>query len=796
MALPIRPGAAGMKTPPGGESRSGLKTASDTQLNTQLNQAPGNQTPGNQTAENRAKPDFTAWLASEFQRPAQSIGNVIKLLDEDNTIPFIARYRKEVSGSMDEVQLRSLRDRLHYLRELEERRATVLSSIREQGKLTAELEAKINALSTKRELEDLYLPYRPKRKTRASAAREKGLEPLALALFIEGVAEGMADAVADRMIAEFIGQFAGSHGGEINGEIGAEEVWAGCRDILAERVAEDADTRSWIRGITEREGKIVSAPTREFAGQKTKFSDYYAYAEPLARIPAHRYLAMRRGENEKVLKVRIAAPEEDILERQARNWGAGARGRMKDQWGQLLEDAYRRLIAPAVEVELRVALKERADGESISIFAENLTHLLLQPPGGHKVVLGLDPGFRTGSKWVVVDRTGKLLDHGAIFPLPPGNQVGQSAQAICRAIEAHHVEVVAIGNGTASRELLSFVRKALADARIEIPAVLVSEAGASVYSASDTAREEFPDLDITIRGAVSIARRWQDPLAELVKIDPKSIGVGQYQHDVQPTRLRQTLDEVVESCVNRVGVNLNTASLDLLRYVSGIGAAQAKEIIVFREARGSFTTRGELERVPRLGPKAFQQCAGFLRIPGAANPLDGSAVHPEHYPVVESMAADLRIPLPDLMGNDEAIAGIDLNRYAGGGTGLPTLEDILEELRKPGLDPRAPQEAVVFDDRITKIGHVEEGMRLNGIVTNVTHFGAFVDIGVHQDGLVHISQLADHFVKRPQDEVRVGQTVRVTVLKVDTELGRIGLSMKKQPGATKSGQNGGKEPRK
>lgn len=779
-----------MKTPPGGEFRSGLKTASDTQLNTELNQAPGNQ-----PAENRAQPDFTAWLASEFQRPAQSIGNVIKLLDEDNTIPFIARDRKEVSGSMDEVQLRSLRDRLHYLRELEERRATVLSSIREQGKLTAELEAKINALSTKRELEDLYLPYRPKRKTRASAAREKGLEPLAMALFIEGVAEGMADADADRRIAEFIGQFAGSNGGETGGEIsgeisgviGADEVWAGCRDILAERVAEDADTRSWIRGITEREGKIVSAPTREYAGQKTKFSDYYAYAEPLARIPAHRYLAMRRGENEKVLKVRIAAPEEEILERQARNWGAGARGRMKDQWGLLLEDAYRRLIAPAVEVELRVALKERADGESISIFGENLTHLLLQPPGGHKVVLGLDPGFRTGSKWVVVDRTGKLLDHGAIFPLPPGNQVGQSAQAICRAIEAHHVEVVAIGNGTASRELLSFVRKAFADARIEIPAVLVSEAGASVYSASDTAREEFPDLDITIRGAVSIARRWQDPLAELVKIDPKSIGVGQYQHDVQQTRLRQTLDEVVESCVNRVGVNLNTASLDLLRYVSGIGAAQAKEIIVFREARGSFTTRGELERVPRLGPKAFQQCAGFLRIPGAANPLDGSAVHPEHYPVVESMAADLRIPLPDLMGNDEAITGIDLNRYTGGGTGLPTLEDILAELRKPGLDPRVPQEAVVFDDRITKIGHVEEGMRLNGIVTNVTHFGAFVDIGVHQDGLVHISQLADHFVKRPQDEVRVGQTVRVIVLKVDAELGRIGLSMKNRPGASKSG---------
>jgi len=721
--------------------------------------------------------DLVARLAGELSLPPPLVGNALRLLEEANTIPFIARYRKEQTGSMDEVVLTDLRDRATYLRELEERRATVLAGIEAQGQLVPELRARIEAAQTKQELEDLYLPYRPKRRTRATMAREKGLEPLARTLFVERA----PDAVADAAVAAFIAAY--------DGAIAAEEVWAGCRDIVAEQVAEHADTRAWIRERTWREGRIAAGAAPAYGSRKTKFSDYYAFEEPLARIPAHRYLALRRGENEKVLRVSVHAPEAEILARLEQDWcpprqGAPMEARLRAQWRQLLEDAYRRLLAPSIEVELRVRLKEVADEASIAIFRENLRHLLLQPAGGQRIVLGLDPGLRTGSKWAVVDGTGRLLEHGTIYPLPPQNQVGQSAQALEKAIRAHRVEVIGVGNGTAARELLAFVRQMLKGAGLTARAVLVSEAGASVYSASELAREEFPELDLTIRGAVSIARRWQDPLAELVKIDPKSVGVGQYQHDVNQTRLRQSLDDTVEFCVNRVGVNLNTASWALLRYVSGLSGTLAKEVVLFRDVRGPFPSREELRRVPRLGPKAFQQCAGFLRIPDGANPLDGSAVHPEHYALVERMVAELGVPLAELVRNEALLEGIDPQRYVSEETGLPTLRDILAELRKPGRDPREPADAVQFDEDVTEVAHLRPGMRLEGIVTNITHFGAFVDIGVHQDGLVHVSQLADRYVQHPAEVARVGQAVRVTVLSVDAERGRIALSMKSNPDLT------------
>jgi uncharacterized protein len=713
--------------------------------------------------------DLVGTLAGELGVAPAQVAGALRLLEQENTIPFIARYRKEQTGSMDEVVLRDLRDRSQYLGELEERRRSVLESIETQGKLSPELRAQIEAVSTKQALEDLYLPFRPKRRTRATIAREKGLEPLAHALFLER----LPDAEADAAVSAFC---AGVEGG-----MSAEDAWAGCRDILAEQAAEHAESRAWTRGSTWAKGLIRSTPTAEYAERRTKYADYYAFEEPLARIPAHRYLALRRGEMEKVLRVTVAAPEEEILAHLSGHWCSGVQGRLGEQWRQVLEDGYRRLIAPSIEVELRVQLKESADAASIAMFAENLRSLLLQPPGGQRVLLGLDPGLRTGSKWAAVDGTGRLLEHGTIFPLQPQNQVGQSAQVIEGVVRRHGVEVIAVGNGTASRELLAFVRQTLQAAGLTARPVLVNEAGASVYSASDLAREEFPELDVTIRGAISIARRWQDPLSELVKIDPRSIGVGQYQHDVNQSRLRQALDDTVEFCVNRVGVNLNTASWALLRYVSGLGAAQAKEIVLFRDARGPFASREALQRVPRLGPKAFQQCAGFLRIPDAANPLDASAVHPEHYALVQRMAADLGVALSELVRNEALLDRIDLQRYVTDETGMPTLQDILGELRKPGRDPREPADAVQFNEAVTELAHLRPGMQLQGVVTNVTHFGAFVDIGVHQDGLVHISQLADRFVRSPGEVVQVGQAVRVTVLSLDEERKRIALSMKSQP---------------
>ena len=716
--------------------------------------------------------NLAAVLAGEFQFEPGGVANTLNLLDEGNTIPFIARYRKEMTGSLDEVELRDLRDRAAYLRELEERRATVLDSVAGQERLTPELERKILSVSSKQELEDLYLPYRPKRRTRATMAREKGLEPLTGSVFRAGV----SDAAADAAVHAFVSARAGTER-----EMDAETALAGCRDIMAETVAEDAATRAWTRRMTWSEGTLESRAARGFMEKKTKFKDYYQFSEALKSIPAHRYLALRRGESEKVLKVSVSPPREDILTRLEKQWGRDAGEKLREQWRQLLHDAYTRLIAPSIELELRLRLKEAADKDSIALFAENLHSLLLQAPGGQSVVLGLDPGFRTGSKWVVVDATGRVLEHGAIFPLPPQNRAGEAAESLKSAFAAHRVEVAAIGNGTAARELMAFVKQTVSGMKTKPRLVMVSEAGASVYSASDLAREEFPDLDVTIRGAISIARRWQDPLAELVKIDPKSIGVGQYQHDVQQGLLKKALDETVESCVNRVGVNLNSASWALLRYVAGVGPALAKEIVIQRDARGPFQDRADLLRVPRMGALAYRQCAGFLRISAGGNPLDRTAVHPDHYPIVEKMAADLGVELSGLVGNPALAAKIDPDAYITGETGRPTLEDILAELAKPGRDPRPDAEAVRFHDDITEIGHIQPGQRLNGVVTNITHFGAFVDVGVHQDGLVHISQLADKYVKNPHQVVRVGQAVEVTVLSVDLDLGRIGLSMKKNP---------------
>ena len=718
------------------------------------------------------KETLVAVLAGEFQWSPGRVGNTLNLLDEGNTVPFIARYRKEMTGSLDEVQLRDLWDRAVYLRDLEERRSTVLESITGQERLTPELEQRILSVTSKQELEDLYLPYRPKRRTRATMAREKGLGPLADSLFQAGV----SDAAADAAVRAFVSASAGT-----DTAMDEKTAWAGCRDIMAETVAEDAATRAWMRGMTWRDGTLESRAARGFMEKKTKFKDYYQFSEPLRSIPAHRYLALRRGESEKVLKVGVSAPSEDILTRLEKQWVRDAGQKVREQWGQMLDDAYTRLIAPSIELELRLRLKETADKDSIAIFAENLNNLLLQAPGGRSVVLGLDPGFRTGSKWVVVDATGRVLAHGSIFPLPPQNRAGEAAKLLKSVFATYRVEVVAIGNGTAARELMAFVKQTVPGPETQPRLVMVSEAGASVYSASDLAREEFPDLDVTIRGAVSIARRWQDPLAELVKIDPKSIGVGQYQHDVQQGLLKKALDETVESCVNQVGVNLNSASWALLRYVAGVGPALAKELVLRRDAQGPFQDRAQLLEVPRMGALAYRQCAGFLRIPEGRNPLDRSAVHPDHYPIVERMAADLGVELSGLVGDPELAGKIDLEAYITGEVGRPTLEDILAELAKPGRDPRPEAEAVRFHDDITEIGHIRPGQRLNGVVTNITHFGAFVDVGVHQDGLVHISQLADKYVKNPHQVVRVGQAVQVRVLSVDLELGRIGLSMKKNP---------------
>ena len=693
------------------------------------------------------------------------VEHTVDLLQEGATVPFIARYRKEHTGELDEVQIRTVEELFAYFCELEERKITVLKSIEEQGKLTPELRERLESSRKKTEVEDLYLPYKPKRRTKATIARERGLEPLADIIAAQELTSGTPEDAAFIFI-------------DPENEVpDAASALEGAGYILAERLADNADARAMVRRLTKDQGVMTSRVAADYKEQVTKFEMYYEYQEPLKAVPSHRMLAMRRGEKDEVLYLSISAPVEQIL--------AGLKSHLivrNSIFSQLLErvaeDAYKRLIAPSIEVELRLESKERADEAAIQIFARNLRELLLAAPAGGKRVLGIDPGFRTGSKLAVVDATGRFLEHVTIYPHIGEARVPQARQDLLRLVETHAIEMVAVGNGTAGREMEIFTKETLAAAGLQLPVVSVSEAGASIYSASDIAREEFPDLDLTVRGAISIARRLQDPLGELVKVDPKSIGVGQYQHDVNQGMLKKSLDGVVESCVNFVGVDLNTASWALLAYVSGVGPALAKTITRYRDENGSFLSRKALIKVPRFGAKAFEQAAGFLRIRGGTHPLDNSAVHPERYKLVETMAADLGVSLAQLVADPALVDRIDLKRYVTDSVGVPTLNDIMAELKKPGRDPRSQFQTATFRDDIREISDLKEGMILQGAVTNVTAFGAFVDIGVHQDGLVHISHLASRYVKDPNDAVKAGQVVKVKVLSADPQRKRISLSIK------------------
>lgn len=708
---------------------------------------------------------LTDWIIDATGFKPFQVRHTVKLLLEGATVPFIARYRKEQTGELDEVQIRTIEDQFGYFCELEERRLTVLKSIDEQGKLTSELRVRIEVTRQKTELEDLYLPYKPKRRTKATMARERGLEALADIVAAQQQVSGAVEDTAWPFI------------DADKGVPDAAAALEGAGHILAERLSDNADTRAMVRRLTKEQGLMTARVAAEFKDKVSKFEMYYAYQEPLKSVPSHRLLAMRRGEKEEVLFLAILAPVEQIL--------AGLHARLivrPSIFSALLErvaeDAYKRLIAPSIEVELRLESKERADEAAIAVFARNLRELVLAPPAGGKRVLGIDPGFRTGSKLAVVDANGRFLEHVTVYPHIGEARVPQARQDLLRLVETHAIEMIAVGNGTAGREMELFVRETLAAAGRSLPIVSVSEAGASIYSASDIAREEFPELDLTVRGAISIARRLQDPLAELVKVDPKSIGVGQYQHDVNQALLKRSLDSVVGSCVNYVGVDLNTASWALLAYVSGLGPALARAIIRYRDEFGSFVSRKELLKVPRFGAKAFEQAAGFLRICAGTHPLDNSAVHPERYPLVGRIATDLGVSVAGLIADPGLLGGIDLKRYVSDEVGLPTLTDIIAELKKPGRDPRSRFQTVAFRDDIREIADLKEGMFLAGIVTNVTAFGAFVDIGVHQDGLVHISHLAARYVKDPGDAVKAGQVVRVKVLSADPQRKRIALSIK------------------
>jgi len=694
------------------------------------------------------------------------------LLDAGATIPFIARYRKEKTGSLDEVALGEIRDGLARLAALDSRRQAILASLEEQNVLTAELRKSVESASTLTALEDIYLPYRPKRRTRATMAKEKGLEPLAELILAQEVTDPSHEALMFVNIEK--------------GVSSVEDALAGARDIIAEWVSEDTQARQSIRRLFYREGIIQSSVAKDKEGKGIKYSNYFDWQEPVARVPSHRILAMFRGENEGLLKLKTRPPQEKALpllhRRFVKNTSAASR-----QVVLAIEDSYPRLLAPSIETDIRQQAKERADDEALRVFARNLRETLMAPPMGPRAVLAIDPGYRTGCKIVCLDPQGKLLANTVIYVNQSAARSQEASQTILDLIQRFHIEAIAIGNGTASRETEEFIRGLSLPDKITV--VMVNESGASIYSASPIAREEFPDQDITVRGAVSIGRRLLDPLAELVKIDPKSIGVGQYQHDVDQVRLKSNLDETVMSCVNEVGVQVNTASQQLLTYVSGLGPTLAKNVIAHRNENGPFRNRADLKKVPRLGPKAFELAAGFLRIDTAENPLDASAVHPESYHIVDRMARDMGCRVADLISREDLRCRINLESYAGEGYGLPTLQDIMVEMAKPGRDPRKQFEAVAFDTDIRTINRLTPGMKLSGIVTNVTNFGAFVDIGVHQDGLVHISELCDKFVKNPADVVRVNQKVSVMVLTVDPERKRISLSMRpdasppRQPGA-------------
>ena len=688
--------------------------------------------------------------------------NTLQLIDEGCTIPFISRYRKERTGNLDEVQITAISDAYDKLKEISKRKDTVVKTITEQGKMTDDLQRRIDACWDANELEDIYMPFKPKRRTKAQVAREQGLEPLSLILMMQR--ERNIEAAAQRFVKE-----------------GVKDVAAaikGAQDIVAEMVSEDERSRQQVRSSFRREAIITSKVVKAKADSEeaAKYSDYFDFSEPLRRCSSHRLLAMRRGENEGILRISISADDEVCLDKLKRQFVHGF-GPCQALVGEAVEDAYKRLLKPSIETEFANMSKEKADDEAIGVFAENLRQLLLSAPLGQKRVMGIDPGFRTGCKVVCLDAQGNLLHHEAIFPHPPVNKASVAAHQVEQMVEKYNIEAIAIGNGTASRETTQFVKQL--QFGHDVKQFVVSEDGASVYSASKTARDEFPDEDVTVRGAVSIGRRLMDPLAELVKIDPKSIGVGQYQHDVDQSKLKKSLDQTVESCVNLVGVNLNTASQHLLTYVSGLGPTLAKNIVEYRKANGAFASRAQLKKVARLGPSAFEQCAGFLRIPGARNPLDNSAVHPESYHIVEQMAKDNHCTVAQLIGDAAKRKAVDIKKYVTDTVGMPTLTDIMAELEKPGRDPREQIEEFEFDKNVTSIDDLVAGMVLPGIVTNITNFGAFVDVGVHQDGLVHVSQLADRYVADPTQVVKLHQHVKVRVVEVDRKRNRISLSMKK-----------------
>lgn len=706
--------------------------------------------------------EFSQMIAAELKLPAHRIANTLKLLQGGATIPFISRYRKEATGGLDEVQIGDIQTRYEKLCELSKRKETVLSTIEEQGKLTPELKSRISACWNATELEDIYLPFKPKRKTRAETARAKGLEPLALLLMMQ----------KENNLAAKVRSF-------VKGEVKDEEdALKGARDILAEQISEDERSRNLMRNQFQRQAIIQSKVVKgkETEEASAKYRDYFDFCEPLKKCSSHRLLALRRGESEGVLKVTIFPEDEDMCNERLQRLFVRANNACAHQVEEALTDAYKRLLKPAIETEFAALSKEKADEEAIRVFAENLRQLLLAPPLGQKRVMGIDPGFRTGCKVVCLDAQGTLLHNEAIYPHPPKSEYAQAARKVVKLVEQYKIEAIAIGNGTASRETEQFVTSQRYDREVQV--FVVSEDGASIYSASKTAREEFPDYDVTVRGAVSIGRRLMDPLAELVKIDAKSIGVGQYQHDVDQTKLKASLDQTVESCVNLVGVNVNTASKHLLTYVSGLGPTLAQNIVDYRTENGPFESRRQLLKVPRMGAKAYEQCAGFLRIPQAKNPLDNSAVHPESYPIVEQMAKDLNCTVADLIKDKELRSKIDLKKYVTDTIGLPTLTDILQELDKPGRDPRQKIQVFEFDKNVRTLDDLQEGMELPGIVTNITNFGCFVDIGIKENGLVHVSQLADRFVSNPADVVRIHQHVRVKVMSIDHERKRIQLTMK------------------
>ena len=702
---------------------------------------------------------FHRQIAGMLPIAEKQIAATIELLDEGATIPFISRYRKEKTGGLNEVEIENIRTCYDKLKETAKRKETIIATIEEQGQLTPELRKRIDATWDATELEDIYLPYKPKRKTRAEAARQKGLEPLATLLMLQR--ETQPEAQAARYVK-----------GEVKD---AEDALKGARDIIAEHVSEDERARNSIRSIFTRQATLTAKVTKGKEQEAANYRDYFDYSESLRRCSSHRLLAIRRAEAEGLLKVSISPDDDECLDRLDRQFVKG-RNASSQQVAEAVKDAYKRLLKPSIETEFAAISKEKADDEAIQVFTANLRQLLLAPPLGQKRMMGIDPGFRTGCKVVCLDAQGNLLHNENIYPHPPVSKGKEAMARLSKMIEAYQIEAIAIGNGTASRETEEFLKKMTFPRNVQI--FVVSEQGASIYSASKIAREEFPDYDVTVRGAVSIARRLMDPLAELVKIDPKSIGVGQYQHDVDQTKLKKSLDQTVESCVNLVGVNLNTASSHLLTYISGLGPQLAQNIVNYRQQNGPFASRKELLKVPRMGAKAFEQCAGFLRIAGGKNPLDNTAVHPESYHIVEQMARDLGCTVDTLIADKELRRKVELKKYVTAEVGMPTLQDIMQELDKPGRDPRGTIKAFEFDSSVHTIDDLREGMELPGIVGNITNFGAFVDIGIKENGLIHLSQMADRYVSNPADILSIHQHIRVKVLGIDKERKRIQLTLK------------------